>query len=84
METEDLRPLLKRLYREAPSSGPDAKKIKFSRVRDEVQRQCPSSPVSTQSLSRAISAKFPNTESKKMGKERHMYIFGMEWTRFLT
>ena len=79
METEaDLRRLLKRLYREAPASGPDAKKIKFSHVKDDVQQHCPSSSISTQSLSRAISAQFPNTESKHLGKARHVYVFGID------
>jgi hypothetical protein len=76
METEaDLRRLLKRLYREAPASGPDAKKIKYSHMKAQ---HCPSSSISTQSLSRAISAQFPNTESKHLGKARHVYIFGMD------
>ena len=79
METEaDLRRLLKRLYREAPSSGPDAKKVKFSHMKDEVQRHCPSSSVSTQSLSRAISAQFPNTESKHLGTARHLYVLELD------
>ncbi len=79
METEaDLRRLLKRLYREALANGPDAKKIKISHMKDDVQRYCPSSSISTQSLSRAISAQFPNTESKHLGKARHVYVFGMD------
>ena len=78
METEaDLR-ILKRLYTEAASSGPDAKKVKFSHMKDEVQWHCPSSTVSTQSLFRAIGAQFPNIESKHLGKAHHLYIFGMD------
>ena len=53
------------------------KKIKFSHIKDDVQRHCPSSSISTQSLSRAISAQFPNTESKHLGKA-HVYVFGID------
>ena len=75
METEADLKLLKRLYKEAPSSGPDVKKVKFSHMKDEVQRHCLSSSVTTQSLSRAISAQFPNTEGKHLGKARHLECF---------
>lgn len=47
-------------------------------MKDGVQWHCPSSTVSTQSLSRAIGAQFPNIESKHLGKARHLYIFGMD------
>lgn len=35
MDTE-LKRWLKRLYTEAPSSGPDAKKVKFSHIKEEI------------------------------------------------
>ena len=78
MEKEaELRTWLKRLYREAPASGPDAKRVKFSHVKDELCR-CPSMSVSTQLLSRAISAQFPNAETKQLGKARQSYVLGVD------
>ena len=77
MESE-LRSCLKRLYKEAPAYGPEAKKIKFSQIKDEVQQNCPSSAISSQLLSRAITAEFPNTESKQIGKARHSYVLGID------
>ena len=75
----ELKTWLKRLYREAPSSGPAAKKVKFSEVKDEIGRCCPSSSsVSSPMLPRAISEEFPNAESKKLGKSRQVYIFGVD------
>ena len=79
MEKEaELKTWLKRLYREAPASGPDAKRVKFSHVKDELQCRCPSMSVSTQSLSRAISAQFPNAETKQLGKARQSYVLGVD------
>lgn len=74
----ELKTWLKRLYREAPSSGPAAKKVKFSEVKDEIGRCCPSSSVPSPMLSRAISEEFPNAESKRLGKSQKVYIFGVD------
>lgn len=77
MESE-LRAWLKRLYKEAPATGPEAKKIKFSHIKDDVQHYCQSMPISSSLLSRAISAEFSQKESKQLGKARHSYVLGID------
>lgn len=69
---------MKRLYKEAPASGPDVKRVKFSHVKDDLQCRCPSMSISAQSLSRAISAQFPNAETKQLGKARQSYVLGVD------
>ena len=79
MEPErEVKRVLKRFYKEAPSSGPDAKKVKFSEVKDNVTHHCPLTSISTKMISSAISEEFPNTKSVKLGKQRHLYLFGMD------
>ena len=79
MEPErEVKRSLKRFYKEAPLSGPDAKKVKFSEVKDNVTHHCPLISISTKMISSAISEEFPNTKSVKLGKQRHLYLFGMD------
>ena len=61
--------MLKRFYKEAPSSGPDAKKVKFSEVKDNITHHCPLTSVSAKMISSAIGEEFPNTNSVKLGKQ---------------
>ena len=52
MEPErEVKRLLKRFYKEVPSSGPDAKKVKFSEVKDNVTHHCPLTSISTKMIS---------------------------------
>ena len=79
MEKEtEVKKWLKRLYSEAASTGPEAKKVKFADVKDEVGRHCPSSSISNYMLSRAISEEFPSAENVKLGKQRHLYVVGVD------
>ena len=66
------------MYKEAPATGPEEKKIKFSRIKDDVQHHCQSTPISSSLLSHAIGAEFPQTESKQLGKARHSYVLGID------
>lgn len=79
MEIEsEVKKWLKRLYTQGASSGPEAKKVKFSDVKQEIGRHCPSSSVSNYMLSRIISEEFPSSKSVKLGKQRQVYIVGVD------
>ena len=62
---------IKTRYREAPVSGPEASRIKFSDVLAEVQHAFPTMNVSTVVVSDAISKEFPMSLGKKVGEKRH-------------
>ena len=47
-------------------------------MKDGVGRRCPSSSISNYMLSRAISEEFPSAKSMKLGKQRHMYVVGVD------
>ena len=67
---------LKDCFHETPS-GPEAKKVKFSDVKDELETQFVSAKFSSYTVSHLIRDTFPNTMSKPAGKSRQQYVFGL-------
>lgn len=65
-------------YRPAEINGPDAKKIKFDDIQNEMRAKFPSSNITTTCLSSSIKEVFPLTLSKPAGKLRQKHIFGLE------
>ena len=68
---------LKDRFHETPTSGPEAKKVKFSDVKDELETQFVSAKFSSYTVSHLIRDTFPNTISKPAGKSRQQYVFGL-------
>ena len=73
----NIRMWLKHHYQSAAVSGPECKKMKFSQVMESARLQFTAS-VSPCLLSKAIENEFPSTTKKKVGKNRHTYVYGME------
>ncbi len=67
MESEVKRWLKKR-YRSASSEGPDAKKMKFRDLHDDLTTQFSSASLNFNMVSQEIKSAFPNTFSKAVGK----------------
>ena len=65
---------LRKTYKEAP----EAKCVKFSDIQDGLQAQFPSALVSSASSSQLIQDAFPNSSSKRLGKDRRTCILGIE------
>lgn len=76
-ELEEEREWLKRNFHETPTSGPAAKKVKVSDLHEQLQSQFPLAQLSPYSVSRSIQGAFPNAVSRRFGKSKHKYIFGM-------
>ena len=68
---------LNRSYSEAPSDGPDAKRVKFSDIYEGLTEKFPSG-ISIVSCSAAIQEAFPNSQRKHLGKDRQQYVVGIE------
>ena len=66
---------LKDHFHETPTSGPEAKKVKFSDHKDELETQFTSTKFSPYAVSHLIRDTFPNTISKSAGKSRQQYVF---------
>ncbi len=64
-------------YETAPSDGPDAKKVKFSDIHDQLM-QCDPPCTSFGTASQLIKEAFPESYGKKCGKDRNLYIFGIQ------
>ena len=69
---------LREHYRPAPSEGPNAKKMKFGDLHDDLATQFTSTSLSFKMVSQGIKSVFPNTFSKPVGKERVKHVFGLE------
>lgn len=65
-------------YRPAEINGPDAKKIKFDDIQNEMRARFPSIDINPVSVSSSIREVFPLTLSKPAGKLRQKHIFGLE------
>ena len=72
----EVRVWLKRRYQDAAVSGPETKRTKFSDIVDDATSSLPT--INPCTLSRAIKATFPNSMSKKTGKSRQTYVYGLE------
>ena len=68
---------LKQSYSEAPAEGPDAKRMKFSTIHENLCAAFPNDTVTTANTSQAVQRVFPNTQNKRIGRERVTYIFGI-------
>ena len=69
---------LKASYSETPTDGPDAKRVKFSDIHESLMAQFPTDAISKQMASRAIHEAFPNIEKQRLGREKNMYIVGIQ------
>ena len=74
MDPEEVR-YLKGRYREDPSAE---KKVKFSNIEDDLMQQFPSTSYNAQKVSQTIAQAFPQAISKRHGKKRHKFIFGLD------
>lgn len=74
METNEVKYLKKR-YCECPTGE---KRIKFSDIENDLVSRFPSTSWNSRSVSRAVYTAFPSSESKKHGKNRHMYVHGID------
>ena len=68
---------LKAHFHETLTSGPEAKKVKFSDLKDELEMQFVSTKFSSYFVSHLVRETFPNTISKPAGKSRQQYAFGL-------
>lgn len=66
---------LKGRYREDPSAE---KRVKFSDIEDDLVQQFPSISYSAKRVSQVVSSAFPKSVSKKCGKKRHKYLYGID------
>ena len=58
-------------------SGPEASRVKFSDILEEVQSSFPTSSISSYVVSNAITKEFPTSISKKLGEKKHKYVYGI-------
>lgn len=72
----EIKEWLKRHYRDAPVSGPECKRVKFSDMLEEAALDL--QVVNTSSLSHALNDVFSNSESKRAGVKRQSYVYGLE------
>ena len=77
MEAERNLKLLKRFLQRSSIKWSGCQKVTFSEVKDKVTDHCPQTSISTKMISSAISDEFPDTKSVKLGKQRQLYLFGM-------
>ena len=74
MDSEEVR-YLKGRYREDPSAE---KKVKFSDIEDDLMQNFPSTLYNAQKVSQVIAQAFPQAVSKRHGKKRHKFLFGID------
>ena len=65
---------LKNRFHETPTSGPEAKKVKISDMKNELETPA---KFSSYTVSHLIRDTFPNTISKPAGKSQQQYVFGL-------
>ena len=73
-----MREWLQTKYQPAERDGPNAKKIKFEDVQNELCARFPSMEFNPPNVSSTIKEVFPLTFSKAAGKSRQKHIFGLE------
>ena len=62
--------------------GPPTKKVKFSKIHDELVARFTDTKFNSLAVSQAIKGAFPNTESKPCGKANHRFVFGLQEQEF--
>ena len=58
--------------------GPPTKKVKFSKIHNELVARFTNTKFNSLVVSQAIKEAFPNTESKPCGKANHRFVFGLQ------
>lgn len=71
---------LKQRYYEVSSEGPPEKRVKYTTIKEELERQFPTVPFNDRKVSQAITQAFPNSQSRKSGSAHNRYIYGIEPT----
>ena len=77
MEHKEERSWLAKRYRPAPSSGPSAKRVKVSSIKNAIESHF-SRKYEHTTLSSIIHATFLSTDKKPASHDRTMHMFGME------
>lgn len=58
--------------------GPPTKKVKFSKIHDELAHHFADTDFNSLAVSQTIKEAFPSTKSKPYGKANHRYVFGLQ------
>ena len=77
MESDQVK-WLKSRYCEAAIQGPNAKRVKFSDVHQELQKQFAPVAITAKAASQLLKSAFPCSESKPCGKSRQKHICGIQ------
>ena len=77
MESDQVK-WLKSRYHEAPVQGPNAKRVKFADVHQELQKQFAPVKVTAKAASQLLKSAFPCSENKPCGKSRQKHICGIQ------
>lgn len=75
---EDQKEWLRRRYRAVPLEECDAKRVKFADVSEELEKQFVPAKFTSNTVSQAIKEVFPQSCSKRLGKSRQTFIYGIE------
>ena len=59
-------------------AGPPTKKVKFSKIHDELAAHFTDTKFNSLAVSQAVKEAFPNTESRHCGKANHRFVFGLQ------
>ena len=71
------RSWLAKKYRPAPTSGPSAKRVKVSSIKNAIESHF-SRKYEHKTLSSIVHATFPSTEKRPSSHDRTMHVFGIE------
>ena len=69
---------LRKRYTETPSEGPQAKRVKFEDVYNDITSAFPSTKFNHRMVSDVVKSGFPHSTSRQVGKARKSHIFGIE------
>ena len=75
---KDMLLYLKELYKETRADGPETKRVKFSDIQDGLNLRFPTALLSPHISSMLVQEAFPNSDRKRLGKDRQTYIVGIE------
>ena len=70
--------LLRKCFKSTPTEGLEAKRVKFQELADCLTTHYPNKKYSPKSVSTAVKLAFPESFSKRMGKSKLSYYFGIE------
>ena len=69
---------LRKRYTETPSEGPQAKRVKFEDVYNDITSAFPNTKFNHKMVSDVVKSVFPCSTSRQVGKARNSHIFGIE------